>query len=181
MSSNKLYLNVPSFEELTYRQKILADPDTMSYNKGYDVPFAGYNKETSCVEFNKSMWQDWHSYWIGNEPDRFYAYVVSKKDNTLIGDVGFRYDEKYNAHMVHIVIDAAHRGQGYSEDALQLLCEKAFCDIGIEKLADDIPVVRSSAHKTFEKVGFHKSYKGEYVLLEITKEEYFQNQLQNGE
>ncbi len=29
---NRVYLHVPSFEELDYRKKILAEPDTMSYN-----------------------------------------------------------------------------------------------------------------------------------------------------
>lgn len=39
-----LYLHIPSYPELWYRQKIMQDPDTMRYNRGYDLPFDGYDK-----------------------------------------------------------------------------------------------------------------------------------------
>ena len=34
---NRLELHVPTIEELDYRQRIMSDPKTMSYNKGYDL------------------------------------------------------------------------------------------------------------------------------------------------
>lgn len=52
-----LYLHIPAYEELWYRQKIIQDPDTMSYNKGYDLNFNDYDKETGCIDFPKRSGQ----------------------------------------------------------------------------------------------------------------------------
>lgn len=54
-----LCLHVPAYEELWYRQKIMQDPDTMSYNKGYDLNFHGYDEATGCIAFPKEKWADW--------------------------------------------------------------------------------------------------------------------------
>lgn len=45
-----LGLHVPACEELWYRRKIMQDPETMSYNKGYDLDFEGYGRETGVIE-----------------------------------------------------------------------------------------------------------------------------------
>lgn len=55
-----LCLHVPAYEELWYRQKIMQDPDTMSYNKGYDLNFHGYDEATGCIAFPKEKWADWY-------------------------------------------------------------------------------------------------------------------------
>lgn len=47
----RLYFYIPAIEELTYCQKIMSQPDTMDYNKGYDVSFEGYHKDTGCIDF----------------------------------------------------------------------------------------------------------------------------------
>ena len=36
MLYKRLYLKLPTFKELSYRQKLLSDIETMSYNKGFD-------------------------------------------------------------------------------------------------------------------------------------------------
>ena len=43
--NEKLYLHIPSFEELDYRQMILGKPSTMSYNRGYQLGVDNYNNE----------------------------------------------------------------------------------------------------------------------------------------
>ena len=82
-----LYLHVPAYEELWYRQKIMQDPDTMCYNKGYDLNFDGYDKLTGCIAFPEKEWAHWYSYFIGQEPVRFYAYIVRESDGEFIGEV----------------------------------------------------------------------------------------------
>lgn len=52
----QLYLHIPSCEELWYRRKIMQDPDTMSYNRGYDLTFDGYDKATGCIDFPEQEW-----------------------------------------------------------------------------------------------------------------------------
>lgn len=56
--SNRLSLYVPSLDELWYRERIMKDPETMSYNKGYDMLFDGYDRETGCIIFPKEDWED---------------------------------------------------------------------------------------------------------------------------
>lgn len=73
---DRLYLHVPSFEELDYRQKILAQPDTMAYNRGYELGFENYDNETGCIDFRKEYWKEWFSPWVNNIPNRYYAYII---------------------------------------------------------------------------------------------------------
>ncbi|GEM_PF-5998576 len=80
---NKLYLHVPSFEELDYRQKILLQPDTMEYNRGYNLDVKNYNNVTGCIDFRKEYWKDWYSIWISHEPQRYYAYLTQIEDQRL--------------------------------------------------------------------------------------------------
>ncbi|MBS4538491.1 hypothetical protein GOQ27_08445 [Clostridium sp. D2Q-11] len=49
----RLFLHVPSFEELEYRQKILAQPNTMAYNRGYNLESDNYDNKTGCIDFNR--------------------------------------------------------------------------------------------------------------------------------
>ena len=46
-----LRLHVPALSELGYRQRLLADPATMAYNRGYDLSFEGYHPQTGCIDF----------------------------------------------------------------------------------------------------------------------------------
>ena len=82
-----LTLHVPAYDELWYRRKLSEDPATMGYNKGYDLPFAGYDRETGCIAFPPSEWADWYAYFIGQEPRRYYAYIVREQDGAFLGEV----------------------------------------------------------------------------------------------
>lgn len=85
--AERLYLYIPSFDDLWYRQRIMSDPDTMSYNKGYDLHIEGYDKTTGCIEFPECKWNSWYNKFIGRAPERYYAYIVRKEDNSFIGEV----------------------------------------------------------------------------------------------
>lgn len=58
----------------------MQDSDTISYNKGYDLDFKGYDKATGCLAFSKQKWEAWYAYFNEQEPQRFYAYIVRKTD-----------------------------------------------------------------------------------------------------
>ena len=81
----RVYFHIPEFEELTYRQKIMSQPDTMSYNKGYNVSYEGYYKDTGCIDFPRNKWMDWYSDKVNKKPKYFYAYIVKKDDNSFMG------------------------------------------------------------------------------------------------
>lgn len=171
---NRLYLHIPSYEELYYRQKILSQPDTMSYNKGYELGFANYNNETGCIDFRNEFWSNWHSRWISNEPERFYAYIAEEKSNNYIGEVSFHYDKGSNIHCIGIVIEAKHRGKGYCSEGLIKLEEKAFDELNIDKLRNHIPIERKSAILGHKKAGFKEiGIVDGNCILELSKQEYF--------
>ena len=56
-----------------------SDPETMSYNAGWDVDYAGYHRDTGCIDCPDEALADWYDRWIGNEPDCFYAYIKIKE------------------------------------------------------------------------------------------------------
>lgn len=56
-------LYIPRQDELWFAQKMLADPDTMSYNANWAVTYDGYHRETGCVDFPESEWADWYNRW----------------------------------------------------------------------------------------------------------------------
>lgn len=172
--NNRLYLHIPSFEELSYRQEILSQPDTMSYNRGYELGFANYDNETGCIDFRNELWSDWYSRWISNEPERFYAYLTNIKSNNYIGEVSFRYDKNSNSHCIGIVVESKHRGKGYCSEGLIKLAEKAFADLNIDKLRNEIPIERKSAIAGHKEAGFKEIGIVEgNCILELSKEEYF--------
>lgn len=60
----RLHLHVPTYEELSYRELILSQPETMAYNRGYNLNFRGYHKDTGCIDFPQTKWDDWYDFWI---------------------------------------------------------------------------------------------------------------------
>jgi len=168
-TTNNLYLKVPKLDELGYRKMLLSDPETMSYNIGF-----GEDKN-GCIDFNESLWNDWHKTWTKNTPNRFYAYILKKDGDVPIGDVAFRYDDDLKTHIVHIIIESKHRDKGYSKEALRLLLDKAFFECQLEKVSDNIPESRQNAIKLFEEVGFKQTkIINNCPLLELSKEGYLE-------
>ncbi len=171
--SNRLSLYVPSLAELWYRQSIMKDPETMSYNKGYDMSFDGYDKETGCIAFPKEEWEDWYNYFVGNEPECFYAYIVRNEDNAFIGEVNVHKNNKMPWYDMGIVIEAKYRGHKYAVEGLLLLLDYAFNKLHAEAVHNDFEIHREAALHTHMSVGF-KEYKRENEIVEllITQEEW---------
>ncbi len=44
MEQHELYN--PKLEDLGFYQKMMSDPETMSYNAGWDVEYDGYHRDT---------------------------------------------------------------------------------------------------------------------------------------
>lgn len=167
--NGRLYLYKPSFRELAYRQKLLAQPDTMSFNRGYHLPLDNYNNDTGCIDFTEKYWNDWYLRWNGNGTKNYYAYIMKNDTRTPIGEVALRYDAEQRAYCVNIIIEAKFRGCGYSEEAVRLLIETAFNQLGAEKLYDEFPGARTLAEKVFKKLGFIRTSES---IVELTKVQY---------
>lgn len=169
----ELNLHIPNYGELRYRQKILRDPETMCYNKGYDLNFKGYDRETGCLDFPEAEWSEWYAYFIGQEPERFYAYLVREADGAFLGEVNLHRAPNAPWYEMGIVLEAKYRGCGYAPQGLWLLLQHAFEEMHAAAVHNEFEAARSAAVRTHLAVGFTK-YREENGLLElqITREQY---------
>lgn len=120
----KVYLNVPSKNNLHYRQEWMNDPKTMNYNAGFDINLKGYNKLTGTISKTDEEMIEWYRKWINKEPDRYFAYIYVDGIEEPIGEVYYYPDG--DIHSMGILISNKYRGNGYSYSALIELEKIAF-------------------------------------------------------
>ena len=171
----KLDLYIPKREDLWFYQQMMSDPETMSYNAGWAVDYAGYHRDTGCIDYPDEVLNEWYHQWIGNEPERFYAYIRRSADGTWIGDVNFHYTPQNDWWDMGIVIYAPFRGKGYAVPALKLMLDHAFRVCGISKIHNDFAVARSeiAAWQTHRKAGFKDlGVENGFLHMMITKKDY---------
>ena len=151
----ELTLYVPEIEDLWFRQRLMADPATMSYNANWPVNYEGYHRETGCIDFPREWWADWYADWMDAKPERWYAYIRRGADGAWLGEVCFHHTPEKDWWDMGIIIFAPFRGQGYASPALRLLAAEAF-DCGVSRLHNDFEVARNevSAWKAHLAAGF---------------------------
>lgn len=142
-------LVIPKLEEYKYEQYLESDPDTMSYNAGYDVTYPGYHYDTGCIDFPQSKWKETYQKRIIE--NRFFAYI--KVDDKYVGYVNYQYDKSENRYDCGILIEAKYRGLRYSKEALNLLVKEAYKN-NIEYLYDTFEKDREGILDLFLSVGF---------------------------
>lgn len=167
----KLTLHVPSIREMDYRQKLLADPETMRYNAHQPWDADGYDAATGCIDFPITDWRYWRDVWLWHEPARFSAYVMDEDTGEFLGEVCYYYDMETDMHGAGIIIQAQCRGRGYGAQALQLLAQKAFAHPEVDCLFMDLPLSRESAVRMAITAGFHESFTEQGVCRMILKKQ----------
>src|SRR5699024_12014808 len=108
-----------------FAQRMYADPETMAYNAGWDVPSASYHPDTGCIDFPESQWAKKLSDNVGREPERFYAFLREKKTGEFVGEVDFHYTPSAGWHDMGVVVYAPYRRRGYGHEGLALLLRRA--------------------------------------------------------
>lgn len=176
----KIYLKVPTIQELHYRQEWMKDSKTMSYNAGFDMDIKGYDKTTGTITKTEEEMITWYNNWVNKEPDKFFAYIYDSEIEEPIGEVYYYLNN--GIHSMGILIQDKYRGKGYSYKALLALEKIAFEKNDINELSDMIPLDRVGAIKVFKKAGFIHTNLEQKVLvfgkestskqLLITKEMY---------
>ena len=151
----RLYFYIPTIEELMYRQNIMSQPDTMDYNKGYDILYDGYHKDTGCIDFPKDKWNEWHSYMINNKPKCFYAYITRKEDHTFIGEVNIHWNHHKKWYEIGIVLESKYRGMRYSVEALKKLIKVAFDEYNAPAIHNEFESIRKAATALHKSAGFN--------------------------
>ncbi len=122
----RISLHVPRLTEMEYRQNLLAQPETMAYNRGRAIDAEGYDPATGCIQFPRADWRYWRQIWLLNEPDFFSAYIRDNDRQCFVGEVCYFYDGETQAHIAGILIEARHRGKGYCAEGLRALADQAF-------------------------------------------------------
>ena len=150
---NRLFFYEPEYEDLWFRQMMLADEETMSYNHAWGGTIAWPEEE----------WSGWYDYWIINhEGKRFYRYLKDK-DGQFIGEVAYHYDVDLQHEMADVIIYSKHRGKGYGGEALEMLCLAAK-ENGVSVLYDDI-AIDNPAIGLFLDHGFSEEYRTEEKIM----------------
>lgn len=149
-----LQLYTPSYDDLWFRQKLLNDAETMSYNNAYG----------GVIDFSKDKWENWFDFWIKNhEEKRFYRYLLEAETDQFIGETAYRYNEAQGIFIADIIVSAEYRGKGCGNEGLKLLC-KAAKDNGVKELYDDI-AADNPAVSLFLKNGFYKEYRTDKIIM----------------
>ncbi len=146
----------PELEELTFRQKLLADPQTMAYNHAYG----------GAIDFPRDRWADWYARWVETETgERFYRYLYHKAGGVFVGEAAYYYDKTFGEYVCDVLVAARYRGQGYGRQGLELLCAAAKKN-GVKRLVDNIAIDNPSV-SLFVSAGFRERLrKDEYILVE---------------
>lgn len=165
---NDLQLYIPLPEDGWFYMKMMSDPETMAYNAPWFPP-------DGCIPTSESEWLEMQEFWIGKEPERFYAFLRRNCDGAFVGDVNYHYNPDKNWWDMGIVIYAPERGKGYGKQGLRLLLDRAFNVDGISRLHNDFETTRDAAYRIHKAVGFRETGVVDgFIQLELTREEYLQ-------
>lgn len=79
-----LQVYTPQLEDLWFRQSMMSDEETMSYNHAWG----------GTIPFPKESWEDWYDYWVVNhESEHFYRYLEDDKRG-FVGEIAYHLDEE---------------------------------------------------------------------------------------
>ena len=138
--------------DLWFRKKMLADDDTMSYNRAWG----------GTIAFPESDWADRYDYWIARpEGKRFYRYLTD--EGRFVGEVAYHYDAELSGFVADVIVYAPERGKGYGRAGLDLLCAAAK-ENGITELYDDI-ASDNPAVGLFLRHGFAEAFRAEGKIV----------------
>ena len=149
-----LTLHKPQLEELWFRQMMMADEETMSYNRAWG----------GTIPWPKAKWGDWYDRWVANPKDgRLYRYVKNSSGD-FVGEIAYHYDADMQGFTANVIIFSKYRGRGYGGQALELLCAEARSN-GITVLYDDIAIDNPAA-ALFLRHGFKEEARtAEKIIL----------------
>ncbi len=162
----EVYLKKPELKDLWFRAQCMSDPDTMSYNAGYEVSYEGYHYNTGCIDFPEEKWERWFDEKMSN-PGLYYAYIVDSETDEYVGYVNYNKRDE-GLYSMGIVIYSLFRGKGYMRPALIKLIEHARKN-GVRQLWDSVPLSRENALKVFYSLGFEA--KEEFISTRFNKDD----------
>ncbi len=154
--TGQIVLCPPRLEELSFRQSLLADEETMAYNHAYG----------GTISFPKERWADWYARWLEDSVGaHFYRYLRHEGSGAFVGEAAYYYDGEFDEYICDVLVAAQYRGRGFGRQGLALLCAAAK-ENGVKRLVDNIAVDNPSV-KLFLQSGFRERLRNdEYILVE---------------
>lgn len=153
MNKKDLTFHTPSIDELWFREMMLADGATMSYNRAWG----------GTIAFPREALGEWYERWIAKgDGRRFYRYAVNG-DGEFVGEAAYHFDGERGIFLANVIIYAPHRGKGYGGAALDMLCDAAK-ERGIGELYDEI-AIDNPAVSLFIKHGFTEEYRTDKTVM----------------
>ena len=147
MNQGKVALYKPTLEDLWFREELLKDHRTMTFN----------HKWGGAISFPKEEWESWYNKWMNApETQRYYRYLVNAETKEFIGEVAYHLDEEKVIHIASVIVKSDFRGYGYGSEALDLLVSEAKKN-GVRVLYDTI-ALDNPAYFMFLRHGFQISY-----------------------
>jgi len=148
-----MILYTPAPEDLWFKERMLSDPETMSYNHAYG----------GTIPFPREKWAAWHDRWVAHPADkRFYRYL-QLEDGTFVGETAYRTDEERGIILADVIVHAKYRGNGYGGTGLELLC-RAAKENGMDVLYDEI-AADNPAVSLFLRHGFTEEYRTNEIIM----------------
>lgn len=139
----QIILKEPTFDELSFRQSLLNDEETMKYNHNYG----------GTISFTKDKWEKWYERWIlSNTNDYFYRYIFDCEQKEFVGEAAYHKDSNSGRYICDVIVMAKYRNRGYGKKGLLALLDAAKQN-GINTLYDDILIDNPSIN-LFLSVGF---------------------------
>lgn len=144
----------PELEDLWFRESMMADIETMSYNDAWG----------GTIPFPKEDWEEWYTLWVRNSgQERYYRYLKDDANKVFVGEISYYFDKLRNIYICDVIIKAEFRKQGFGTQGIQLLCEAAKAN-GVEALYDDIAADNPSVH-LFIKNGFSIEFQNDEIVM----------------
>ena len=85
----------PQIDDLWFRQLLLSDLETMSYNHAWG----------GTIPFPKEKWKEWFDRWVGNpSEERFFRYITVDNSRVFIGEAAWHHDTEQDLWLVDIII-----------------------------------------------------------------------------
>ena len=163
-----LSLRVPGLRDMEYRRRLLAQPETMAYNRRrMEEAVEGYDPETGCIDFSRENWRWWRQIWLYNEPDFYASLLWDEAEARFVGEACYYRDTEAGCHRVGILIEADARGRGYCAEGLKLLAAHAFRRDEVRALRCDFPEDWTIAKKGFTRAGFTRRREAEGILTMV--------------
>ena len=143
----------PMYQDLWFRQSMMADEETMSYNRAFG----------GTIPFPEEKWKDWYARWVDNSDGKRYYRYVKNENGDFVGEIAYHYNEEIGGYVANVVIYSKFRGLGLGSRALDALCANAKSN-GVSVLYDDIAVDNPAADMFFRH-GFTEIYRTDEKIV----------------